>query len=491
MEFVPRYEMSASVRKSLLIVIAIGALMTLIGLFAAMSGGHDDHHDDGHQDAHHSQAVPASQSSVGFVTVVNPEATSAEAQAEATVAADSAEAAQANEANHASDDHAEEANTAGAAHVDAHGDDHGSHHHGPKGGWLGRLWSNILMNTFLFTGVAVFGLFFLAVSYVSNAGWYSSFKRVPEAMSTFLPIGFVLLLLSFVLGKEYLYFWTLEDVRATDYLVQHKASYLNDSFFLIRLVVIMGSWIAMAWYMRKLSQREDEVGGLDVHRKINNFTPLFLIVFAVGFWVLSWDWIMSIDAHWFSTMFAVRTLSTVWVTTLAIMTIYLLHLRKQGYMTFFNKSHQHDMGKFVFAFSVFWTYIWFCEFLLIWYANIPEEGIYYAQRFAAVPITFWMLPIINFVIPFLVLMSNESKRNDTTLSIICLLMVFGHWLDMYVMVMPGTMGTASSLGLLEIGMLVLFFGVFALVTGWGLSKVNLVPKNHPMLQESLLHHYEI
>ena len=198
---------------------------------------------------------------------------------------------------------------------------------------------------------------------------------------------------------------------------------------------------------------------------------------------------MSIDSHWFSTMFGWYNFASWWVSGLALTTFLVVTLKDWGYLKIVNKNHLHDLGKFVFAFSIFWTYVWFSQFLLIYYANIPEETIYFMDRWKGTYSgVFYLNLILNFFFPFLVLMTRDSKRHSRILKIVCPVVVFGHWMDFYLMITPGVMKFDGGFGLLEIGLILVFLAAFLYVAFWRMSKAPLYAKNHPMLEESLHHH---
>lgn len=204
----------------------------------------------------------------------------------------------------------------------------------------------------------------------------------------------------------------------------------------------------------------------------------------------AWDWIMSIDTHWFSTMFGWYVFASWWVSGLALITFIVIMLKDKGYLSVVNSNHIHDLGKFVFAFSIFWTYIWFSQFLLIYYAGIPEETIYFVERWKNdhyAPVFFINL-IVNFFFPFLVLMTRDAKRHTRILKVVCPAIVFGHWLDFYLMVTPGTLQENGGFGLIEVGLLAMYASAFIYVALSNLAKAPLVARNHPMLKESLHHH---
>jgi Ni/Fe-hydrogenase subunit HybB-like protein len=197
---------------------------------------------------------------------------------------------------------------------------------------------------------------------------------------------------------------------------------------------------------------------------------------------------LSLDPHWFSTLFGWYNFATFWVAGLSMIALIIIHLKKNGHFTHVNENHLHDLGKFMFAFSIFWTYLWFSQFMLIWYADIPEEVTYYMDRYTNYAVPFFSLIVINFAFPILLMMSRDAKRNFKFIRLAAVVIIFGHWLDVFIMVMPGTVKGAWGFGFLEIGMLAGFVGAFMFVVLNALSKAALVPKNHPFLEESEHHH---
>ena len=167
----------------------------------------------------------------------------------------------------------------------------------------------------------------------------------------------------------------------------------------------------------------------------------------------------------------------------------ILYLKKNGYLEYVNDSHIHDVGKWIFATSFLWSYLFFSQYMLYWYADIPEEVVYYMQRIDQYPVVYWGMFMINFIIPMLILMSRDAKRNPGILIAVCLFIIVGHWGDVYMLVVPGTMGEHGCIGLIEIGLFLTFAGVFTYYILNTLTKAPLMPKNHPYLDESK--HHEI
>jgi hypothetical protein len=398
----------------------------------------------------------------------------------------------------------------GAAHGGGHallseGGGEAAHH---EYHWGKRVLANLWLCTYYFNGIALIGVFFVAFNYVAWAGWSALIKRIPEAFGYFLPITGGLLAVLFIaqlfLGDSLtLFHWTHEGIStkghpAYDKIIAGKSGYLNAPFFLIRMAIFFGLWIVLFRMLRNFSLQEDKITDLKAYLKnpvIYNravyWSAVFLVVFAVSSSIMSWDWMMSIDTHWFSTMFGWYNFASLHVAGLATITLTVIFLKEQGYLKAVSKHHLHDLGKFMFAFSVFWTYIWTSQFLLIYYAHIPEETTYFNTRLNLwdgkyFPIFFFNI-FMNFVFPFLALMTKESKRTMTILKVVACAILMGHYLDFYLMIMPGTVGEHGGFGLVEIGTLTMFICAFVYVIALNLSKVPLIAKNHPMLKESMHH----
>jgi hypothetical protein len=377
----------------------------------------------------------------------------------------------------------------------------GEHHGSPT--WLKRIYTSLWMNNVFFTGLGLIGLFFVAIQYAAQAGWSAGIKRVPLAMGSWIPIAGLLMLVLWFVVKGDVFHWThadLYDKGGADYdkIIDGKGAYFywpmeNGSFpifYIIRLVVFFGLWYMFFMWIRKEMLAEDLDGSTNHWMSARAYSAVFLIIFGVTSSVAAWDWVMSIDTHWFSTMMGWYVFASWWVTGLAVITLIVSHLKQNGYLKVVNANHLHDLGKFVFAFSIFWTYIWFSQFMLIYYANIPEETVYFVQRRTVSPYSwiFFANLFLNFVLPFLLLMMRDSKRQIGMLKVVCPIIVVGHWLDYYLMVTPGVMKGEGSLGLLEIGLALIFLALFLLVTMTSLAKYPLIAKNDPMLKESLGHH---
>lgn len=387
------------------------------------------------------------------------------------------------------------ANGSGHEAAAAHGAEHaeGAAH---ASSWMTRIWANIWLNAVYFTGIAVTGMFFMSYNYLAEAGWSVVFKRIPEALPSFLPVTGAIMLIVFFLGGHDLFHWTHEELYDPnsplfDPIINGKRGFLNTPFFVIRLVIYFVSWYMLWRVLRNASLQEDEIGGTSFYYKSIRYGTAFLVIFAVTSSTAAWDFVMSIDTHWFSTMFGWYTLASWHVSGLAVITLTVVTLKEMGYLRAVNTSHLRDLGKFVFAFSIFWAYVWFSQFLLIYYANFPEETIYYKERFSGFggiyKAPFFINLFLNFFFPFLVLMTRDSKATFSILKVACWGVLIGHYFDFWTNIMPGTVGANAGFGPVEFGFILLFTCAFIWFVSAQLAKANLIPKNHPMLEESLHH----
>lgn len=369
--------------------------------------------------------------------------------------------------------------------------------------WYKRLYTNLWINNVYFLGIAIIGVFFFAIQYASQAGWSTPITRVMLAFGHWLPIASVLLVVTYFIAGHDLFHWThssIFDKASPDYdeIIDGKGAFFywpmaNGTFpilFVVRMLLFLGFWVFFFKKFQAINDAEDLQGGTYHWFKMRSWTAYFLVFFAVSSSIAAWDWVMSIDTHWFSTLFGWYMFSSWFVAGLAAITLLTIFLRGLGYLEMVNENHIHDLGKFIFGFSIFWAYLWFSQFLLIYYAHIPEETVYFIDRLSsgAYRPFFFANLVINFVLPFLVLMTRDSKRHGVFLKVVCSLILVGHWIDFYLMIQPGSIGDNGGVGLMEIGMFLVYGAGVAFVVLSGLAKRNLVPKNHPMLEESYHHH---
>ena len=350
-----------------------------------------------------------------------------------------------------------------------------------------RAWANLLLNNYYFLSLAIGAGFFMALQYVTQSGWSAMFRRVPEAMSAYIPLaGIVMLRMYF--GIHNLYEWSRPEAVANDALLAHKSSYLNIPFFFIRMIIFFGAWTFMTRLIRKVSLQEDQFGGIKYMEKNELNSKIFIFILAITFSMASFDYIMSIEARWVSTIFSVKNFIAAFYHGTAIIVLIVILLNERGYFKELNESHLLDFSRYLFMLSIVWGYMFFSQFMLIWFGNIPDETIYYAERWNnGWKVLFYVNIAINWFIPFVVLLSQKMDKNKTVVKIICLLLIAGQWIDLYDQIMP-TYTITPKFGVIEIGAFIGFAGLFALVFGKTLAKADLVPKNHPYLEESLFHH---
>ncbi len=343
-----------------------------------------------------------------------------------------------------------------------------------------RIWANVLLNGFFFTAIAMGAAFFVIVHVLGESGWHTAVQRIPEAMSMYVPFGGVVMLLVLV-GMHDIYHWS--HTEHLDEILQGKSPYLNPIFFSVRTVAYILIWSMLVMWFRKVSLKTDTNSDIRLFNKQRTIAGIFIVIFAVTSSTSAWDWIMSIDAHWFSTLFGWYIFVGSFVSSVALIIILLFILRRMGYMQHVNDEHLHDLGKYLFGFSIFWAYLWVSQYLLIWYSNIPEETVYYVKRMEDFEGIFYANVLINFLAPFLILMARGTKRNLTWLIAASIIVFIGHWIDTYLAIMPGSIGHAD-FGILEIGMTVLVLGIFLLIFFRNFAKAPVVPENHPFFKES-------
>jgi hypothetical protein len=373
-----------------------------------------------------------------------------------------------------------------------------------------RFWAVLLQNSVYFLLVVNASMFFICVTTLALGGWQVAMRRVPEAISSVTPIlGGVtfLILLAIVLGgRTDIYQWlepSLYDEASPNFdkILNGKHGFLNPAFFLIWSAVSIFLWIWLGGKMRKLSLKTDNEAPMSLPEAKTwmdtNFTVASFYVVVFGLTVAStlpWFWLMSIDAHWYSTMYSWYTFASTFVSGMSLIAIFVIYLKNRGELEYVTEEHLHDVGKFMFAFSVFWAYLWFDQYMLIWYSNQPEETRYFIARIGTAEKSgpyhgiFFFNLIVNFLAPLLILMRKGSKRNWTVVTFVAVLIIFGHWIDFFQMIMPGTMSAKAELLPFEFGVPCLFIGIIMWGVGQYFTKHSLVQKNHPFLKESMIHH---
>ncbi|MFN8061314.1 MAG: hypothetical protein U0Q12_19290 [Vicinamibacterales bacterium] len=349
-----------------------------------------------------------------------------------------------------------------------------------------RAWANVLLAGYALTGAGLAGAFFIALCYAADATWATAFRRVPEAMTRALVAGALLLAVVFLFHPS-LYPWTTAEPGA---FRGFKQLWLTRPFFLIRAAVYFGIWIALSSAIVRGSRRQDEDGDVAWTRRNVTLSAAFLVLFAVTCFLASVDWVMSLTPEWYSTMFGVYNFAGHFQSGLAVMIVLVVWLSRTGALdTVVNDEHLHDLGKLLFAFSTFWMYVWFSQYMLIWYANMTEETVYFMPRMRAAwqPLVVVNV-VLNWVVPFLVIMGRPLKRNPGVLVKVATVVLVGRWLDLYLMVLPSVAPSSPPLGLSELGGPLAAVGLFVAVFARAFRQAAPVPGADPYLAESLHYH---
>jgi hypothetical protein len=373
--------------------------------------------------------------------------------------------------------HGEAAHGAADAHgesVDDHGDEHAEHvmhqiHNRP--------YSALYVAAFFFFMIALGVLAFYGIQYASQAGWSPVLFRVMEAITYYVLPGGILVLLIALWAGPHLFIWMDPEVVAHDELIQGKSGFLNKTGFIIRGVIFLGGWSLYRYFSRKFSLAQDSADDNSNFKKNFRISAAFLVFYIYTESMMSWDWIMSVDPHWFSTLFGWYVFASMFVSGITVIALITIYLKSKGLLEFVNDSHMHDLAKFMFAISIFWTYLWFSQFMLIWYADIPEEVTYFVTR------------IEDYKLPFLVLMNSDYKRIPWFIVMAGIAILVGHYVDVYNMIMPATVGDRWGFGMAEFGAVFFFLGLFLLIVFYALSKESLLAKGNPFVKESEQFHY--
>ncbi len=350
-----------------------------------------------------------------------------------------------------------------------------------------RTWANLLVATYYLLGMGLAGLVFVAFEYVTGASWSIAFRRVPEAMASTLTVASVAFLLVLFVSPA-LYPWFNETHEGGT--AWFRDLWLNPAFFIVRAVFFLVVWIVFSRLIVGTSRLQDGDGD-PAHTKRNiRLSAGFLVTFGITYWLAGFDWIMSLEPHWYSTIFGIYNFAGLFLGGLAMITLLVIWLEHAGPLSgVLNEEHLHDLGKLLFAFSSFWMYIWFCQYMLIWYANFPEETVYYMNRVGG----FWgplflINLLLNWGVPFAVLLHVPAKRSRSMMVRVALILLVGRWVDLYLMVFPPIVGERPVMGLLEVGMMVGAAGLFFLVVFKKLGDARTVPTRDPFFQESLFYH---
>lgn len=360
-----------------------------------------------------------------------------------------------------------------------------------------RPWSALYIASFFFFMIALGTLAFYAIQHAAQAGWSPVLFRVMEGITAYLPwasVIIIILLLLSVFHVNHIFHWMDGDLinpesPKYDKLIAGKSSWLNPTWFIIRACIYLLGFNLYRYFSRKWTLNQDDAEDNRWFKKNFKLAAGFLVFFIYTESMMSWDWIMSFDPHWFSTLFGWYVFAGMMVCAITVIAMVTIVLKSQGYLEYVNDSHIHDLAKFMFAFSIFWTYLWFSQFMLIWYANIPEEVTYFVTRIEDYNLPFFGMVAMNFIFPVLLLMNSDYKRVNWFVILTGIVILLGHYVDVFNMVMPATVGTQWFIGLPEIGAMLFFFGLFVLVVFTALTKAPLLAKRNPFIKESKHFHY--
>ena len=351
-----------------------------------------------------------------------------------------------------------------------------------------RTWLNLLLISYYLLGLALAGAVWVTLQYVSGAHWSTALRRVPEAMAGLLPQA-ALGILAILILRPSLYPW-ISGLHSDGGAIGFKHIWLSLPFFRVRAVFYLLGWLGFIWAVLRTSRRQDADGDLKHTRTSTRLAAAFLVFFGVTFCLASFDWIMSLEPEWYSTIFGFYNFAGLFVSGLATLTLLLVWLQRESPLKdVITEQHLHDVGKLLFAFSTFWAYLWFSQYMLIWYANLPDETIYYIRRLHG----FWqplfvLNLVLNWVVPFFALLPRMNKQRVGILVRVSIVLLVGRWLDLYLMIMPPFSGGKPRIGIWEIGLAAGLVGVFGLGFLAALGRAPLVPVKDPYLAESLHYH---
>jgi len=377
--------------------------------------------------------------------------------------------------------------------TEAQADEHSKHVEHVQHQLANRPWAALYVAAFFFMMIALGVLAFYAIQWAAQAGWSPLLFRVMEGITAYLLPGALIVLgiavASGTIGHYNLFVWMDPEVVAHDEIIQGKAGFLNMTGFIIRGLIFIGGWSLYRYYSRKFSIAQDSAEDDKNFKKTFRISAAFLVFYIYTESMMSWDWVMSVDPHWFSTLFGWYVFASMFVSGITVLSMITMYLKNKGYLEFVNANHLHDLAKFMFAFSIFWTYLWFSQFMLIWYSNIPEEVTYFVTRFQDYKLPFLGMVVMNFVFPLLLLMNADYKRIPWFVVMAGIVILFGHYIDIFNMIMPATVGDQWFIGIPEISSILLFAGLFIFIVFTALTKAPLLAKRNPFIKESEYFHY--
>lgn len=392
------------------------------------------------------------------------------------------------------------ADNAHAETADAHGNEHNEHVEHVQHQIANRPWSALYVAAFFFMMIALGALAFYAIQFAAQAGWSPVLFRIMEGITSYVLPGALIVLAiavaSHYLGHNSIFIWmdtemSNPDSEKYDALVAGKSSWLNMPWFIARALIFITGWSLYRHFARKFSLAQDnaDINDNTNFKKSFRISAAFLVFYIYTESMMSWDWIMSVDPHWFSTLFGWYVFASMFVSGITVIALITMYLKSKGLLPLVNDSHLHDLAKFMFGISIFWTYLWFSQFMLIWYSNIPEEVTYFVTRFADYQLPFLGMVAMNFLFPLLILMNSDYKRIPWFVVMAGIVILAGHYIDVFNMIMPATVGDRWFIGIPELGSICLFAGLFIFIVFTALTKAPLLAKGNPFIKESEHFHY--
>ncbi len=355
-----------------------------------------------------------------------------------------------------------------------------------------RPWTAFFISAFFFLMISVTVLVFYAIQWAAQAGWSIVLFRVMEAITAFILPGSILLFL-FILASgmhlNHMYAWMAPEA-ATDTIIQGKKWWLNVPGWLIRSAIYLIVYNVFRYLLRRNSLALDNTGDIKIYKKNFNLAVAFIVTFGILELFMSFDWLMSLDPHWYSQLYSFYVFASMLVSGITVIALVTIYMRSRGFLPFVNDSHLHDLAKYMFGFSIFWTYFFFSQFMLQWYANLPEEGAYFYPRLiGSYQLLFIGMIVLNFVFPILILMNSDFKRVPWFIIFTGIIILTGHFIDIFQLISPATVGDSWFIGIPELGSLAFFIGLFIFVVFTAMAKVPLLAKENPFMKESKIYHY--
>ena len=332
-----------------------------------------------------------------------------------------------------------------------------------------QAWTAFLVSNFFFLTLSLGGLLFIAMMAVANAGWHRALKRVPESLAAYLPIG-GLATLCLLRGVPWLYSWAQPEA-ARDTLLRAQSPYLNIGFFAARMVGVLVIWILLGTLMRSTSISDDKQSRRGHSRRNVVLSAVFLAVFPFSFSMAAIDWLMSLQPHWSSSIFGLYNIAGLLSAAVGAISVVVIMLRRRGALPNVSDDHLHDLGKLLFGFSTVWAYLWFSQYLLVWYTNLPEENAYYVARLTgSVSVLFFLNFLLGWTLPFALLLRRSAKRSERTLLAASTLVLAGRWLDIHILAAPAVAPVYHGISVIDIALLLAFGGLFLFTIDRALAK---------------------